>query len=85
MCVQLAPIKKSWIFQQTRIYGRANNTATNIWKILFKMYKLEQHNRSTDDTKYSEYQDNISIGIVTDSMMVELQKRVEAGCMGYRK
>jgi len=77
---QLAPIKKSWIFQQTRIHGRANNTATNIWKVLFKMYKLEQHNRSANDPKYSELQEQISIGIVTESMMQELQKRVEAVC-----
>jgi len=77
---QLAPIKKSWIFQQTRIHGRANNTATNIWKVLFKMYKLEQHNRSANDPKYSELQEQISMGIVTESMMQELQKRVEAVC-----
>ena len=44
------------------------------------MYQLEQHNLSANDTKYSELQENISIGIVTDAMMVELQKRVEAVC-----
>ena len=44
------------------------------------MYKLEQHNRSANDMKYSELQENIAVGIVTDSMMVELQKRVEAEC-----
>ncbi len=36
---QLAPIKNPWIFQQTRMRGKANNTSTNIWKELFKMYK----------------------------------------------
>ena len=77
---QLAPIKKSWIFQQTKIHGRANNTATNLWKVLFKMYKLVEHNRSAKDLLYSELQENIAIGIVTDSMMLELQKRVKAVC-----
>ena len=44
------------------------------------MYKLEQHNFTANDTKYSELQENISNGIVRDTMMVELQKRVEAVC-----
>ena len=38
----LAFINKSLILQQTRIHGRAYSTATNIWKVLFKMYKLIQ-------------------------------------------
>ena len=63
-----------------RIYERATNTATNIWKVLFKMYKLEQHSHSANDSKCYELQENISIGIVTDSMIVELHKRVEAVC-----
>ena len=77
---KLVPIKKSWIFQQTTNHGRANNTATSIWKILFKIYKHEQHNHSTNDTKYSELLENISVRFVTDAMIVEQQKRVEAVC-----
>ena len=77
---QLALIKKSWIFQQTRIHGRANNTATNLWNVVIKMYKLIEHNHSANDSLYSEFQENIAIGVVTDFMMLELQKRVQALC-----
>ena len=62
---QPAPKKKSWIFQQTKIHGTAINKATNLWKVLFKMYKLVEHNRSSKDLLYSELQENIAIGIVT--------------------
>ena len=77
---QLAPIKKSWIFQYTIIHGRANATATNIWKVLFKMYKLMEHVRSANNEVYSKLQEKIFVGIVTEEMMVELRKRVQAKC-----
>ena len=60
--------------------GRAINTTSNIWKFSFKKYKLEQHNHIANDTKYSELQENIAIGLITDAMIVELQKRIEAVC-----
>ena len=40
---QLSPIGDHWIFNRTRICGWSNATATNIWKVYFKMYKLTQH------------------------------------------
>ena len=40
------------------------------------MYKLEQQNLSANDTKYCELQENVAIELVTDTMMVEQQKRV---------
>ena len=40
---QLQPIGDQWIFNRTRIRGRCNATATNIWRVYFKMYKLTEH------------------------------------------
>ena len=65
---QLAPINKSWIFQQTRFHGRANNTTINIWEVLFKMYQLMEHVRSVNDKVYSKLQEYISVGIVTEDI-----------------
>ena len=44
------------------------------------MNKLEQHNCGANDKKYSELKENISVGIVTDDMMVELSKRAVSVC-----
>ena len=37
---QLAPINKSYIFQQTRINRRAANNETNLCKVFFKIYRI---------------------------------------------
>ena len=34
------------------------------------MYKLEQQNLSANDTKYCEFQENVAIGLVTDSDII---------------
>merc|ERR1712101_44119 len=58
---QLPPIGDVWIFNQTRIRGRCNATATNIWKVYFKMYKLTEHVRSEGDQEYSLLQEQKAI------------------------
>ena len=77
---QLAPICNPWIFDQSRILVRANATATNIWRVYFKMYKLTKHVRSETDEVYSWLQEEISIGKVSAEMLPHLNKRVEAKC-----
>ena len=42
------------------------------------MYKLTIHVRSAKYKVYSDLQVNIAVGIVTDDMMAQLQKRVQA-------
>ena len=44
------------------------------------MYKLVEYNRSANDSVYSELQEKIAIGVVTDSIMLKLQERVQAVC-----
>ena len=77
---QLPPIGDQWIFNQTRICGRCNATATNIWRVYFKMYKLTKHVRSETDKVYSWLQEEISVGKVSADMLSHLNKRVEAKC-----
>ena len=77
---QLPPIGDQWIFNQTRIRGWCNATATNIWRVYFKMYKLTKHVRSETDEVYSWLQEEISIGKVSADMLPHLNKRVEAKC-----
>merc|ERR1712208_252709 len=68
------------IFNQTRIRGRCNATATNIWKVYFKMYKLTEHVRSEGDQEYSLLQEQIAIGKVSQDMYEKLNERVQAIC-----
>ena len=77
---QLPPIGDQWIFNQTRIRGQCNATATNIWRVYFKMYKLTKHIRSETDKVYSWLQEEISIGKVSADMLPYLTERVEAKC-----
>ena len=77
---QLPPVANPWIFNPTRIHGRANATATNIWKVYFQMYKLSQHVRSENDPLYSKLQEEISVGEVSEETLAHLTKRVEAKC-----
>ena len=71
---QLAPVGNPWIFNRTRICGRANATATNIWRVYFKMYKLTKHVRSETDKVYSRLQEEISVSKVPPDMLPELIK-----------
>merc|ERR1712089_9890 len=68
----LQPIGDQWIFNRTRIRGRCNATATNIWKVYFKMYKLTEHVRSEGDQEYSLLQEQIAIGKVSQEMCDKL-------------
>merc|ERR1712002_747965 len=77
---QLQPIGDQWIFNQTRICGRCNATATNIWRVYFKMYKLTEHVRSEGDQEYSLLQEQIAIGKVSQEMYEILNERVQAIC-----
>merc|ERR1712240_969684 len=77
---QLQPIGDQWIFNQTRIRGRCNATATNIWRVYFKMYKLTEHVRSEGDQEYSLLQEQIAIGKVSQEMYEKLNERVQAIC-----
>merc|ERR1712089_93292 len=77
---QLQPIGDQWIFNQTRIRGRCNATATNIWRVYFKMYKLTEHVRSEGDQEYSLLQEQIAIGQVSKEMYDKLNERVQAIC-----
>merc|ERR1712115_118003 len=77
---QLQPIGDPWIFNRTTIRGRCNGTATNIWKVYFKMYKLTEHVRSEGDQEYSLLQEQIAIGQVSQEMYEKLIKRVQAIC-----
>merc|ERR1711873_35486 len=77
---QLPPVGDQWIFNQTRIRGRCNATATNIWKVYFKMYKLTEHVRSEGDQEYSLLQEQIAIGKVSQDMYEKLNERVQAIC-----
>merc|ERR1712055_267516 len=77
---QLQPIGDQWIFNRTRIRGRCNATATNIWKVYFKMYKLTEHVRSEGDQEYSLLQEQIAIGKVSQDMYEKLNERVQAIC-----
>merc|ERR1712115_396197 len=77
---QLQPIGDQWIFNQTRIRGRCNATATNIWRVYFKMYKLTEHVRSEGDQEYSLLQEQIAIGQVSQEMYEKLIERVQAIC-----
>merc|ERR1711989_1921 len=77
---QLQPIGDQWIFNRTTIRGRSNATATNIWRVYFKMYKLTEHVRSEGDQEYSLLQEQIAIGQVSQEMYEKLIKRVQAIC-----
>merc|ERR1712243_155901 len=77
---QLPPIGDPWIFNRTTIRGRCNSTATNIWKVYFKMYKLTEHVRSEGDQEYSLLQEQIAIGQVSQDMCDKLNERVKAIC-----
>merc|ERR1712177_130343 len=77
---QLPPIGDPWIFNRTTIRGRCNSTATNIWKVYFKMYKLTEHVRSEGDQEYSFLQEQIAIGQVSQDMCDKLNERVKAIC-----
>merc|ERR1712121_556949 len=77
---QLQPIGDQWIFNRTRIRGRCNATATNIWRVYFKMYKLTEHVRSEGDQEYSLLQEQIAIGKVSQGMYEKLNERVQAIC-----
>merc|ERR1711889_16535 len=77
---QLQPIGDQWIFNQTRIRGRCNATATNIWRVYFKMYKLTEHVRSEEDQEYSLLQEQIAIGKVSQEMYEKLNEGVQAIC-----
>jgi hypothetical protein len=77
---QLQPIGDQWIFNRTRIRGRCNATATNIWRVYFKMYKLTEHVRSEGDQEYSLLQEQIAIGKVSQEMYEKLIERVQAIC-----
>ena len=77
---QLQPIGDQWIFNRTRIRGRCNATATNIWRVYFKMYKLTEHVRSEGDQEYSLLQEQIAIGQVSQEMYEKLIERVQAIC-----
>merc|ERR1712177_82892 len=76
----MGPIGDVWIFNQTRIRRRCNATATNIWKVYFKMYKLTEHVRSEGDQEYSLLQEQIAIGKVSQDMYEKLNERVRAIC-----
>merc|ERR1712112_209535 len=69
---QLQPIGDQWIFNRTRIRGRCNATATNIWRVYFKMYKLTEHVQSEGDQEYSLLQEQIAIGKVSKEMYEKL-------------
>merc|ERR1712121_583671 len=75
---QLPPVGDVWIFNRTRIRGRCNATATNIWKVFFKMYKLTEHVQSEGDQDYSLLQEQIAIGKVSKEMYEKLNERVQA-------
>merc|ERR1712002_1159877 len=77
---QLPPVLDQWIFNRTSIRGRCNATATNIWRVYFKMYKLTEHVRSEGDQEYSLLQEQIAIGKVSQEMYEKLIKRVQAIC-----
>merc|ERR1712089_52204 len=77
---QLQPIGDQWIFNRTRIRARCNATATNIWKVYFKIYKLTEHVRSEGDQEYSLLQEQIAIGKVSQEMYEKLKERVQAIC-----
>merc|ERR1711873_88898 len=74
------PIGDQWIFNRTRIRGRCNATATNIWKVFFKMYKLDIRVRSEEDQEYSLLQEEIAIGKVSQETYEKLNERVQAIC-----
>merc|ERR1712115_163256 len=78
---QLQPIGDQWIFNRTTIRGRCNATATNIWRVYFKMYKLTEHVRSEGDQEYSLLQEQIAIGQVSQDMCDKLNERVKAICV----
>merc|ERR1712033_63396 len=72
---QLPLVGDQWIFNQTRIRGRCNATATNIWRVYFKMYKLTEHVRSEGDQEYSLLQEQIAIGKVSQEMYEKLNEK----------
>ena len=74
---QLPPVGDNWVFKNTSISGRCNSTATNLWKVKFKLYKLTEHVRSGGDETYSWLQENIASGIVTEEMIPYLESRVQ--------
>merc|ERR1712002_63668 len=77
---QLPPVGDVWIFNRTSIRGGCKATATNIWKVYFKMYKLTEHLRSEGDQDYSLLQEEIAIGKVSQEMYEKLNERVQAIC-----
>ena len=59
---QFPPVQDQWVFNKTNIRGRCDATATNIWKVYFKIYKLSQHVWYKTDHVYSWLQENIATG-----------------------
>merc|ERR1712121_415018 len=77
---QLPPVLDQWIFNRTSIRGRCNAVGTNIWKVFFKMYKLDIRVRSEGDQDYSLLQEEIAIGKVSQEMYEKLNERLQEIC-----
>merc|ERR1711889_30647 len=76
---QLPPVLDQWIFNRTSIRGRCNAVGTNIWKVFFKMYKLDIRVRSEGDQDYSLLQEEIAIGNVSQETYEKLNEKSTKG------